>query len=39
MGSEFNWMIDSVPIRVTINVVAFAVWLTAAIALLAWAGA
>ena len=39
MGSEYNWMIDSVPIRVAINVIAFAAWLTVAVALLNWAGA
>lgn len=37
MGSEFNWVIDSVPIRMAINVIVFAAWLTAAVALLAWA--
>ncbi len=39
MGSEYNWMIDSVPIRVAINVIVFAAWLTAAVGLLAWTGA
>ena len=39
MGSEYNWMIDSVAIRVAINVIAFAAWLTAAVGLLAWTGA
>jgi hypothetical protein len=39
MGAEYNWMIDSVPIRVAINVIAFAAWLTATVALLAWTGA
>ncbi len=39
MGSEYNWMIDSVPVRVAINVIAFAAWLTVAVGLLAWTGA
>lgn len=39
MGSEYNWMIDSVPIRVAINVIVFAAWLTVAVGLLAWTGA
>ena len=39
MGAEYNWVIDSVPLRVAINVIVFAAWLTAAVALLAFAGA
>ena len=34
MDAKYNWIIDSVGVRVTINVVAFAVWLAASIALL-----
>jgi len=35
MDARYNWVIDSVPIRVAINVTAFAMWLGLAIALLA----
>jgi hypothetical protein len=30
MDAKWNWFIDNVPIRVTINTLAFAVWMVAA---------
>ena len=39
MGAESNWLIDNVSFRVALNVIAFAVWLTAAVALLTLTGA
>ncbi len=35
MDARYNWVIDSVPLRVAINVMAFVMWLALAIALLA----
>lgn len=35
MDARYNWIIDSMPIRVAINVTAFVMWLGLAIALLA----
>jgi hypothetical protein len=35
MDAKYNWVMDSVPIRVSINVTAFVMWLGLAIALLA----
>ena len=34
MDAKFNWLIDNVAIRVTLNTVALALWVGAAIALL-----
>jgi hypothetical protein len=34
MDARYNWVIDSVPMRVAINVTAFALWLGISIALL-----
>ncbi len=34
MDARYNWVIDSVPIRVAINVTAFVMWLGLAIVLL-----
>jgi hypothetical protein len=39
MGAEYNWLIDNVPIRVALNVIAFLAWLSAAFGLLKLAGA
>ncbi len=35
MGAEYNWVMDSVPIRVAINVTLFGFWLAGCVALLA----
>ena len=35
MDARYNWVMDSVPIRVAINVTAFVMWLGLTIALLA----
>ena len=34
MNANYNWLMDNVAIRVTLNTVAFAVWAAAAVALL-----
>jgi hypothetical protein len=34
MSEKMNWFIDSVPIRVTLNVLAWAVWVAAAVGVL-----
>jgi hypothetical protein len=34
MDAKYNWLIDSVSIRVTLNTVAFALWIATAVALL-----
>jgi hypothetical protein len=34
MDAKYNWLIDNVSIRVTLNTVAFALWMAAAVALL-----
>jgi hypothetical protein len=34
MDAKYNWLIDNVAIRVTLNTVAFALWIATAIALL-----
>ena len=34
MNAKYNWLIDSGAVRVTLNTVAFALWMAAAIALL-----
>ena len=34
MDAKYNWMIDNVTIRVTLNTVAFALWIATAVALL-----
>ena len=34
MDAKYNWLIDSVSIRVTLNTVAFALWISTAVALL-----
>jgi len=35
MDAKYNWLIDNVAIRVTLNTVAFALWMATTIALLA----
>lgn len=35
MDARYNWIIDSTPLRVAINVTVFVMWLGLAIALLA----
>jgi hypothetical protein len=35
MDARYNWIIDSVPMRVAINITAFAMWLGLAVVLLA----
>ncbi len=39
MGAEYNWLIDNVPIRMALNVVAFLLWLGAMVGLFKLAGA
>jgi len=34
MDAKYNWLIDNVPVRVTLNTVAFALWMATAVALL-----
>ena len=34
MDAKYNWMIDNVTIRVTLNTVAFALWMATAVGLL-----
>jgi hypothetical protein len=34
MDAKYNWLIDNVAIRVTLNTVAFALWIATAVALL-----
>ena len=34
MDAKYNWMIDNIAIRVTLNTVAFALWIATAVALL-----
>jgi hypothetical protein len=34
MSEKMNWVIDSVPIRVTLNVLAWAVWVACAVGVL-----
>jgi hypothetical protein len=34
MDAKLNWLIDNVAIRVTMNTVAFALWIAAAVAVL-----
>jgi hypothetical protein len=34
MDAKYNWLIDNVAVRVTLNTVAFALWIGTAIALL-----
>ncbi len=34
MDARFNWIIDSTPIRIAMNSVAFAVWFAAAFGLM-----
>jgi hypothetical protein len=34
MDAKLNWLIDNVAIRVTLNTVAFAIWIATAVALL-----
>lgn len=34
MDAKYNWLIDSVSVRVTLNTVAFALWMATAVALL-----
>jgi hypothetical protein len=34
MDAKLNWLIDNVAIRVTLNTVAFALWIATAVALL-----
>lgn len=34
MDAKYNWLIDNVSIRVTLNTVAFALWIASAVALL-----
>ncbi len=37
MEARFNWIIDSTPIRIAINVAAFAIWFGAAFGLMFFA--
>jgi len=34
MDAKYNWLIDSASVRVTLNTVAFALWIATAVALL-----
>jgi hypothetical protein len=34
MDARYNWLIDNVAVRVTLNTVAFALWIATAVALL-----
>jgi hypothetical protein len=34
MDAKYNWLIDNVAVRVTLNTVAFALWIATAVALL-----
>lgn len=34
MSAKWNWAIDNMPIRVTANLVAFAAWFAAAVAIM-----
>ena len=34
MDAKYNWMIDNATFRVTLNTVAFALWMATAVALL-----
>jgi hypothetical protein len=34
MDAKYNWLIDNVAVRVTLNTVAFALWIGTAVALL-----
>ena len=34
MDAKYNWLIDNTPVRVTLNTVAFALWMATAVALL-----
>lgn len=35
MNANYNWLMDNVAIRVTLNTVAFALWMAASVGLLA----
>jgi hypothetical protein len=37
MDAKYNWIIDSLPIRIAINIAAFAVWFGAAFGLMSLA--
>jgi len=37
MDAKWNWLIDSVPLRVALNTVAFFVWLGAAVGIMEFA--
>jgi hypothetical protein len=37
MDAKYNWLIDNVSVRVTLNTVAFALWMATAVALLEFA--
>jgi len=37
MEAKYNWIIDSAPIRIAINIAAFAVWFGAAFGLMSMA--
>jgi hypothetical protein len=34
MDAKYNWMIDNITVRVTLNTVAFALWMATAVGLL-----
>ena len=34
MDAKYNWLIDNVAVRVTLNTVAFALWIATAVAFL-----
>ena len=34
MDAKYNWLIDNVAVRVTLNTVAFALWIATAVTLL-----
>jgi hypothetical protein len=34
MDAKYNWLIDNITVRVTLNTVAFALWMATAIGLL-----
>jgi hypothetical protein len=34
MDAKYNWLIDNAPIRVTLNTVAFALWIAVAVGIL-----
>lgn len=37
MDARYNWIIDSVPVRVTVNTVAFALWIALTVGILEFA--